>query len=316
MFIYFIIFVLSFATMWVASDFVVSGMSRLSNRFNISSFAVSFFVLGILTSLPELSISLTSTIEGKPEIFVGTLIGASTVLFLFVIPLLAIIGNGINVNHDLPSRHLLLALAVVILPAFSTLNGRLFWQESIIMAVLYILLFIFIHKRKGIVETVTDTITHPSKGTAIDVLKVLVGIALILGASIALVESVGPIARFFHVPQFVLSLLLLSIGTNLPELFVAIQAVLKHDKDIALGDYIGSAAANTLIFSIMTLVNKAMGKTIVIKNGEFFVTFLLFFVGLILFFYVARTKEEITRKEGFALLFVYILFVASELFLR
>lgn len=294
--------------MWLASELVVTSMKRFAHRLNISSFAASFFVLGILTSLPEFSIALSATVEGTPEIYVGTLIGGSAVIFLFVIPLLAIFGNGITVAQDLKGRYMFLALLVVILPAFSTFNGALYWQESLIMLALYGLLFNFIRKHKTITEELSDIIHPPAKATLLDVSKIIIGVAFILGASLALVESVIPIAQAVHVPPFIISLLLLSLGTNLPELFVAIQSIRKNDKALALGDYIGSAAANTLIFSIFTLIN----KKVEVFYGDFIYTFIVLLVGIVCFYFISMTKKTITRQEGFLLLVLYILFIGSE----
>lgn len=316
MLIYSLVLLLSFCTLWLASELIVNSMKKFAHRLNISSFAASFFVLGMLTSLPELSIGISSIIEKKPEIFVGNLIGGSVVLFLLIIPLLAIIGNGITVSSQLTSKHLMLALFVIILPAFSTLNGKLLWQESIIMLVLYGLLFYFIRKHKGIVETIEDVVVPPQEGSWKDLLKVIIGILFILGASRALVHVLPIIAESIGVPSFLASLLILSVGTNLPELFIAIQAIRSNDKDVALGDYIGSAAANTLLFSILSIASILLTGLVKIKNGEFLLTFSFFALGLIAFYFMARSKEEISRKEGILLLIIYIGFIASEIFFR
>src|SRR3546814_16263914 len=68
------------------------------------TFTMSFFLLGLLTSLPELVIGLTSIVDGQPEIFVGNLIGGTIILFLLVIPLLALTSQGIKATRPLRSE--------------------------------------------------------------------------------------------------------------------------------------------------------------------------------------------------------------------
>ena len=104
------VYVLSFVAIWFGAGLIISSVEELSKKLNISSFAVSFFVLGILTSIPEASVGINSIIDRDPEIFVGNLIGASLVLFLLVIPILAVAGNGIRLAHQLDGKSLLVSL--------------------------------------------------------------------------------------------------------------------------------------------------------------------------------------------------------------
>ncbi len=101
----------------------------------------------------------------------------------------------------------------------------------------------------------------------------------------------------------------LSLGTNLPEFSLAIRAIISGKKDVAFGDYVGSAAANTLLFGIFTILNT--GEVVTVNN--FFRTFLIMVLGLGMFFVFSRSKHDITQKEGFVLLVLYGVFVASEL---
>lgn len=308
----FFIFVLSFAGVWISSELIISSMKKFTSRLNLSSFAASFFILGLLTSLPEISIGLNAVLEHRPVIFVGNLIGASVVLFLLIIPLLAVFGNGIKVTHDISEHHLILALIVILLPAFITLDGLINRKEAFVLLFWYLVLVYFLEKRKGLLEIFEEKFRLKSRFNMVDLTKVMLGAFMIYVSSHALIHSITPITTFLGIPTFVVSLLLLSIGTNIPELFITIQAVIKRQKDIAFGDYIGSAAANTPIFALLVFFN----GPIKLNGEEYVMTFILFSIGLILFYFFARSKKQLSRNEGIVLLILYVIFITTELVLK
>src|SRR5205085_2055996 len=93
-------YIVSFVLLWIGSGLIVSAASKFSKRLRLSPFAFSFVFLGILTSIPEFSVGIQAVIDKNSEIYVGNLLGGIVVLFLVVIPLLAIFGNGISLRHE------------------------------------------------------------------------------------------------------------------------------------------------------------------------------------------------------------------------
>lgn len=81
---------LSFIGIWIGSGLAIRSVERLSRSLKISSFLVSFIVLGLCTSISELSVGINSVIAKDPEIYVGNLVGATIVIFMLIIPLLTI----------------------------------------------------------------------------------------------------------------------------------------------------------------------------------------------------------------------------------
>lgn len=303
-----ILFIGCFVVIWFGAGMIVSAVNKLSHHLNLSSFAISFFVLGILTSLPEASIGFNSVLKNDPEIFAGNLIGGNLVLFFLVIPILAIFGKGIKLSHELNRKNLVLALLVVATPVFFTLDSKVTKGEGLFMVIIYTVLFYFIEKKKGMMENLKDKIIHHPSHFAIDIITIIFGCILIITSSRVVVDLTIYFSEHFHISLFLISLLGLSIGTNLPELSLAARSIMAKKKDVAFGDYIGSAAANTFLFGILTLY---YNKPIVLIN-HFGLTFLLMILGLLLFLYFARSKNEISRGEGLILLIIYALFVIFE----
>lgn len=123
-----------------------------------------------------------------------------------------------------------------------------------------------------------------------------------------LVDKTIFFANISEIPPFLVSLLILSVGTNLPEIAIAFNSIKKRRPEIAFGNYIGSAAANSLIFGILTFANGSFE----INKATFEHTFFIILAGYILFYIFARTKDRISASEGLLLLFTFLIFVLIQ----
>lgn len=308
MIIDFLLYAGFFLFIWMGAGLIVSSVDDLSEKLRISAFAASFFVLGILTSLPEVSVGISSLIDRNPSIFVGNLIGASFVLLIFVIPLLAILGNGISFSHQLSREQLLFSLLVVIAPSALLLDGMLTLFDASVLFILYVILFYIIEKKRGLLERTKDLVHTRRTHIFVDTSKLVAGAIVVFLSSKFIVDFTIQFGSVLSVSPYLISLLLLSVGTNLPEISLALRSVAARKKEVALGDYIGSAAANTLIFSILLFIHR---EPVVIVNHPLS-TFIFFVIGTGLFYLFARSKNTLSRKEGLILFGVYILFLVIE----
>lgn len=301
----------AFAAIWYAAGMVVRSVNTFSHRLHMSSFSVSFVILGILTSLPELTVGLTAIYAHDTEIFIGNLLGGVVVIFLLIIPLLAIVGNGIAINHRLNTKGLLLTLATIALPSYLLVDKTLNMAEGVVMLCAYSLLVYIIRKPTTVVEQARQAIEHTvfKINYLKNIFTIVSGVLLLMVASTVIVYQTEYFSRILNISSFYLSLLLLALGTNIPELSLGIRSVISGQKGIAFGDYLGSAAANTLLFGIFTLLNQGT----ILSSNNYITTFSFISLGLVLFFFFARTKNSISRLEGIVMLMGYILFLFMEL---
>ena len=305
------LFLFSSAVIWFFSGLLIDSVDRVAKRFNQTGFTVAFFVLGFLTSISEISVAVNSSLEHQPQISAGNLIGASLVILMLIVPLLAIAGNGISLRHTISRNNLALALGIIMLPALFVLDGTVTRTEGVIILMFYtILIYSIRHKTSAIktIELVDENLVHKKHTNTTDSLKIIFGAALIFGAGHILVNEGIFFSQILGVPSSLIGLVALSIGTNVPELVIAVRSILKKHTDIAFGDYLGSAVANTPIFGLLALYN---GKFTVEPN-EFLATCFLMGVGLILFYFFAGSKNTISKKEGFILLYVYLAFLVVQ----
>lgn len=306
---HFILYAASFLGLWYGSGLIVDSIKRLARKINVSSFAFSFFVLGFLTSIPEIGVGINALEQNQPEIFVGNLLGSAIVMFLLVIPLLAVLGGGVHVKKHLSNRDLLVTLGIIAVPALFALDRTVTNVEGFILLGLYIVLFYIIRARKGVLERVERMLQREQKDWRHStIIKLAAGMALVFITSRFIVNQTISAAETYQLSTFVISLLVLSVGTNLPEISLALRSLTSKAEDVALGDYLGSAATNTMLFGVFTLFNNGE----VITERSFTITFAIIVGSLLAFFLLTRGKSWLTRKEGWLLLGCYLVFLLYE----
>jgi cation:H+ antiporter len=303
-------FIIALVSLWIGSGIIVTTIDKLAKRLDISSFLISFFVLGAATSTPEFSVGINAAINQNPQIFVGNYIGGSLVILLFIIPLLAIIGNGVDLKHQISPKNLILTLSVIALPVILTLDQHLTYIDAAIFLAGYTALYFLIKPD----ETMADRfhIHHLFQDHLIfgDLIKVLAGAGLVFIAANKIVSETTTLAQIMNLSPFVVGLLMLAFGTNLPETSIAAKSALLRKKAVAFGNYLGSSAFNTLLLGIMVIVS---GGNVTIENHAIF-TLSIFFIGLVLFFFFAKSKRFISRKEGIILMLLYLTIAGLEIY--
>lgn len=299
----------AFVLMWMASELIIDGVNHFAKRLHISSFAASFFILGILTTIPELSVGINSMIDKEPEIFVGDLIGASFVLFLLAIPFLAIIGNGITLSYQLTNKNLVFALFVILSPTIFVLDGALSRKDGLFLMMIYLLLLYFIESKTEVIRHAEEDLMEHRKHNTKPMIKLIAGSIIIFFIGRLLVEQTMYFGTLLNIHTYTISLLALSVGTNLPEFIIAWNSIIRKNKEVAFGDYLGSAAGNAFVFGLLVFVNGSF----TVHNGSFLVTFALFALAMLCIYIFTRTKRAISRRDGVILLLLYIFFLILEL---
>lgn len=312
MIIHLLIYLLAFAFIWIGSGLAIRAVERISSTLKMSSFAVSFLILGFFTSVSEFSVGVNSIIKDDPEIFVGNVIGASIVIFMLIIPLLAITGKKINITPEFRGFNLPASLVVISLPVLLAMDGKVGRVDSIIAMVMFGTLVLAIQTKKGFIEKIKN-INHRNRSSlGKELLRIVFGLITIFVASKFVVEQTEYFSSLLGMSPFLISLLVISIGTNIPELSFVVRSVFMKDNQVAFGDYVGSASFNTFMLGLLATIN---GKPVLLSNS-YLVSLLFLVVGLVLFYYFARTKNSISRWEGIVLLAVYLVFLGTELFLH
>lgn len=294
---------------WLGSGLIINSVEKISTRLHASPFVISFFLLGIMTSLTEVSVAVNSFIKDEIEVSVGNLLGGMIVLFLLVIPLLGALGGEIKLNHDLNKKNLLLCLMLIVTPAILIADRHVTPVEGLGLLAFYCTVAYILYRSETPVEKVKKMFSHkPKLHSLTDGLAILAGGAMLIFASNLLVRQTIDFATDIGISPFILSLLAISIGTNLPEITLAIRSVLKGKRDVAFGNYVGSAAFSTVIFGTL-----AIAKGGFVIQADFIKVFAFLVMGLVIFYFFSQSNNGLSRKESFALLALYCCFIATEI---
>lgn len=309
MYSHLLIILAAFILVWFSAGLVVDTIASMARRLNLTPFSFSFFFLGLFTSITELMIGLNALSEREPTIFVGNLLGGTVVLFGFVLPLLALLTGGIRFKKELSTTQLGLTLLYICLPAIAIADGKVTISEALVTLAGYPLIWLLIKIRKqSVLQSMFNQLTHKRFSMPNKAWQMFAGVAMLVVASHLLVQQTLWLSNTFQTTPFLISLLILSIGSNLPELVVAFQAALKGKTEVAYGSYLGSAVANTFFFGLLTLLHR---QTIFVYDGLslLFPSILLLSV---LFYFFLRSEKGLSRVEGFTLLLVYAAYLTGE----
>jgi cation:H+ antiporter len=246
--------VMGLATLIAGAEALVRGASRLAVAIGISPLVVGLTVVAFGTSAPELAVSIKSSFSGHTNIVVGNVIGSNIFNVLFILGLSALI-MPLSVSQQLVRLDVPLMIAISVLVLFLGYDGTLNRVEgSILFSVLvaYILFLIFQSRREG--KQVQDEYAQEygaNKGLMVrqllmNIVLVLTGLGLLILGSRWLVDSATMIAQYLGVSELIIGLTIIAAGTSLPEVVTSIVASIKGERDIAVGNVVGSNIFNIL----------------------------------------------------------------------
>lgn len=302
-----ILYITSFLGIWFGSGLAISTVEKVSRRSKMSYFALSYLVLGFFTSSSEISVGANALIDNDPEIFVGNLIGASIVIFLLVMPLLAILGRVIHISDELKGNKSLPSLFVISLPVLLVLDGVLTRTDGIIAIVSYLLTTVFVQTRKVTIAEISKQ--KNQKGyVLIELLKIVLGLIIVFVSSKFVVEQTVYFSQILKISPFIISLLVISIGTNIPELSLVARSIFRRSNQVAFGDFVGSSSVNTFLLGLFAVI---YGQDIVLANS-YTISMLFLVIAVVMFYLFARSKNTISKLEGLAMFCLYIIFIYIE----
>lgn len=307
-----LVYVFSFFAIWVGAGLAIKSVEDISRNLKLSTFAVSFLILGFFTSISEFSVGVNSVLASDPEIYVGNLIGASIVIFMFIVPLLALTGKGLTINKEFRGFNLLLSLIVITLPSLLAIDGTISMMDGLILVLMYFALVISVQTKVGFFNHVKHIKKSERKMLGQDIMKILLGIFMIFVASKFVVSETEYFANIFQVSPFLVSLLIISIGTNVPELSFVVRSFFTKSHQVAFGDYVGSAAFNGFLMGFLSIL---YGQAVQLTNS-YLISLSFMAVGLTTFYFFAKSKNTVSKKEAVILLFIYVVFLSTEILIH
>lgn len=250
----------------VGGEALVRGALAAAKRLGVSPLLAGLVIVGFGTSAPELVVSLQAVIKGQPDIALGNVIGSNIANILLILGISALIMPLATNSQCLRRDGLTMLVATLLFMVLASFNGVSRVEGVVLLLALVVYLVWAYRTEKDDVnspEAKLDQARSVEKellpmNIPITLVAIIGGLAmLVYGADRFLVGAIG-LGKAFGVPDAIIGLSVVAVGTSLPELAVSIVAAVRRHTDVAIGNIIGSCIFNLLSIvglsaSVMTL---------------------------------------------------------------
>ena len=335
MFVAVLLLILGFILLIKGGDWFVDGASGIVHRFHVPEIIIGATVVSIGTTLPEVMVSATGALAGQGAIAYGNAIG-SIICNTSLIAALTIAIRPAPVNKGairMPVIFFFLSAAVYLLSAY--LLGYFYWWVGVILLCLFVV-YMFMTIRQGLknpdtaaaeeeeeekkedfVSKLLKKILPESAASMVkDILLLVVGAALIAWGADLLVDNATFIAESLGVPQTVIALTIVALGTSLPELVTAITSLIKGHGALSLGNIIGANIFNLVLVSGVSVTLSPFPvpfeSTLGGMNASLVLDLPIMVAVMALMTLPALFKGKLAKWQGFALLAIYAAFLVVQ----
>ena len=296
------------------AEFLIKGASKLAATIGISPLVIGLTVVAFGTSAPELAVSINASLHGQADIALGNVVGSNICNILLILGVSSLIAPLV-VAQQLVRLDVPIMIGVSALLLFFGIDGQLNRSDGVILFLggLAYTVFLLYQSRKekdqGVLEEYANfgTRSLSIKETTLNLILFGGGALTLVVGSQMLVNSAITIARAFAVDELIIGLTVIALGTSLPELATSVMASIRGERDIAVGNVIGSNIFNILVVLGLTSVVSEDGINIIPSAMTFDMPVMLAVAVMCLPIFF--TDNEVSRREGSLLLIYYLLYV-------
>jgi cation:H+ antiporter len=328
------------ALLVVGAEALVRGASKIAAAFGISPLVIGLTVVAFGTSSPELAVGVQSALSGNGDIALGNVIGSNIFNILVIVGLSAVI-VPLVVHQKLVRLDVPLVIGLSVLIFILGLDGRIGRVEGVLLflGLAAFIVFEIRHGRQESEEVQQEYAQEYGGGRrarsagqwALNILLLVGGLAMLVLGSNWLVDSASAIARSLGVSDLIIGLTIVAAGTSAPELATSIMAAVRGERDIAVGNAVGSNVFNilgvlgltaalapegiavprsALAFDIPVMIAVALAALPVFFTGYSIsrwegAVFLAYYAAYTLFLLLAATEHDALRPYS-VLLFVFV----------
>lgn len=300
------IFIVAMGALIYGADFIIGESEKIALHFDISPFIIGATLVALGTSLPEMAVSMSASMQGSGDIAVANVIGSTIFNISLVLGVVFLIAKKISPKRDLFAKDSAWSLFPIFIFILMSIDGKLSRLDGFLFLLLMAAYLIFLIQSNQ-VEEVNGEDDKEKFAWAKTIGLLFVGfLFVVLGADFA-IDSASNIARDFGVSEWLIGLFLVAFGTSLPELTVAIKAARTNNADMAIGAIIGSNVANfTMVLGLSSIINPL---NVDLSTNFFDITAALI-VSVMLVFITANKLYN--KSAGIVLLTVLALVVSNS----
>lgn len=307
----FILLIIGLFLIVKAADILVNASSSLALRFNVPKMLVALTIMAFGTCAPEVAISFQSVQSGDGQIAFANVIG-STIVNVFLIIGLAAFIRPIKVKHatikkELPILFLITSVFAILMldRLFDPFTRNVFSRADGLVLLLFF--SVFVSYLIGLLHKGNDSDNNEIKyGPIMSILLIVLALLVTAFSSELIVDNAVALAEEFKISRKIITMVVIVIGTSLPELVMTITSAQKGEFDMAIGNIIG-----TNIFNICVVLGLPVAIYGNVGLGGFdFVDILVVFLSSLCLYLFARSEKTISRKEAAFMLLMFVIYYA------
>ena len=315
-----VLFIVGLVCLIKGGDWFVDGASALARKFHLPELLIGATVVSIGTTLPEVMVSTMSAVSGHGEIAYGNAIGSviCNAALIAAITIAVRPGKVDPKTLKTPVIFFFLAAAIYCVSAY-LIGGFPRWIGFIMLAMFVIYMIVNVRQMTSMPQPEMEAEEEkPEEDMPVWKMIVLlvVGAALIAVGAHLLVDNGTKIAQALGVPESVIALTFVALGTSLPELVTAITSLVKGHSDLSLGNVIGANVFNLVLVSgvSVTLAPFTVPQSAVIAghNASLVLEIPLMIVVMLILTVPALLKGKLSRLQGILMLAIYAAFCAVQ----
>lgn len=279
-------------------------VSKLAESFRLSKYTIGFIIVAIISVLPETFVAINSAIKGISSFGLGVLFGGNVADLTLVFTILVLYaGKGLKVESKILKNHVVYPF-ILLLPLILGLDGYYSRVEGITLIIVGAI-FYYITLRNGTRSAVS--LNHGNNKNK-NFWMLLFSMAILLVGAYFIVTSATSLATMIGISPIIIGMLVVGLGTTIPELFFSLKSIKRNNNSLAIGDILGTVLADaTIVVGILALINPfSFSQEIIYVTGSFMLT-----ASLILFKFM-RSGRMLNRLEAFMLLLFWLVFIATE----
>jgi len=306
------IFVISLAILIWGADLLIKQSEKIALRFGISEYVIGATLIAVGTSLPEMAASIVANLNGKAEIAVANVIGSNILNITLVLASVFLMAKKITPDRDFFAKDSSWTLFPVFIFLAMGYDGVFDRFDAMLLLLLMGAYLLFLKNSASDVLSLEDEELKELESEKFSWSKtstlMFVGfLAVIFGADFT-IESASNIARSLGVSEWIIGIIMVSLGTSLPELIVSIVAAIKGKADMAIGNIIGSNMANiTMVLGTASLV-----KPIELDMMKYAFDISIMGIATLMLVFITANKMY-SKSAGLSLIIVLAVFLKHTL---
>lgn len=314
-----VLFIVGLILLIKGGDWFVEGATGIAHRFHVPELLIGATVVSIGTTLPEVMVSATSALGGHGEIAYGNALGSIICNTALIAALTIAIRPSETDRKTLKTPVIFFFIAAAIYTVVAYTTGRFSRGVGILLLAVFVI-YVIINVRQ--VKSLPQSQTSPepeaesNNSTVKDVLLLAIGAVLIAVGANLLVNNGTLIAQALGVPESVIALTFVALGTSLPELVTAITSLAKGHGSLSLGNVIGANLFNLVLVSgtsaTLAPFDIPSNKTIAGMNASLVVDVPLMLFVMAFLTLPALKRGKLSRVQGIVLLVIYAAFCVFQ----